>query len=130
LSENRALRRIFGPKRDELAGSYRKLHNDELNNLHASSSMIRVVKPRMMKWAGHVARMGEMRNAYNISVEKSEGKRAVGRPRCRWKDNIRIYLRKIGWEYVDWMRQACLLTYFLTSLLRSHWNTGPQLYNC
>jgi hypothetical protein len=77
VSENRVLRRIFGPKRDELTGGWRKLHNEELHNLYSSPSIIRMIKPRRMRWAGHAARMGERRNAYRILVGKPEGKSDV-----------------------------------------------------
>jgi hypothetical protein len=88
--ENRVIRRIFGPKRDEVAGDCRKLHNEELHNLYASPSIIRMIKSRMMRLTGHVARMGAMRNAYRILVGKPEGKRPLGRPRRRWVDNIKM----------------------------------------
>jgi hypothetical protein len=74
LFKNRVLRRIFGPKRDEVTGERRKLHNEELHDLYSSSSIIRVIKARMMRWAGHVARMGEKRIAYRLLVGRSEGK--------------------------------------------------------
>jgi hypothetical protein len=93
LSENGVLRRIFGPKRDEVTGDWRKLRNEELHNLYSSPSIIRVVKSRRMRWAWHVARIGEKRNAYRILVGKPEGKRLLGRPRHKWVDNIKIYLR-------------------------------------
>jgi hypothetical protein len=93
--ENRVLRRIFGPKRDEVMGGWRKLHNEELHNLYSSPSIIRMMKSRRMRWAGHVVRMGEKRNAYRILVEKPEGMRALGRPRCQWMDNIRTDLGEI-----------------------------------
>jgi hypothetical protein len=95
--ENRVLRRIFGPKRDEVTGDWRKLHNEELHRLYYSPSIIRMIKSRRMRWAGHVARMGEKRNACRILVGKPEGKRPLGRPRRRWVDNIRMDLRDIGW---------------------------------
>jgi len=88
VSENRALRRIFGPKRDEVTREWRKLHNEELNDLHTSPNIARVIKSRRMRWAGHVARMGERRGIYRVLVGKGEGKRPLGRPRRRWKDNI------------------------------------------
>jgi hypothetical protein len=94
--ENRVLRRIYGPKSDEVIGGWRKLHNEELHNLYCSPSIIRITKLRRMRWVGHVARMGEKRNAYKILVGKPEGKRPLGRPRRRWEDNIRIDLREIG----------------------------------
>jgi hypothetical protein len=78
VSENRVLRRIFGPKREEVTGEWRKLHNEELHNLHCSPNIIRKIKSRRMTWAGHVARMGEKRNAYRILVGKPEGKRSLG----------------------------------------------------
>jgi hypothetical protein len=78
--ENRVLRRIFGPKRDEVIGGWRKLHNEELHGLYSSPSIFRVIKARMMRWVGHVARMGEVRGAYNFLVGKSKGRRPLGRP--------------------------------------------------
>jgi hypothetical protein len=91
--ENRVLRRIFGPKRDEVTGDWRKLHNEELRNLYSSPNIIRIIKSRRMRWAGHVARMGEKRNAYRILVGKPGGKRPLGRTRIRWVDIIKIDLR-------------------------------------
>jgi hypothetical protein len=93
--ENRVLRRIFGPKRDEMTGEWRKLHNEELRDLYSSPSIIRIIKSRRMKWAGHVARMREKRNAYMLLVRKSEGKRPLGRPRRRKVDNIRMDLAEV-----------------------------------
>jgi hypothetical protein len=90
------LRRIFGPKRDEVTGDWRKLHNEELRNLYALPNIIRMIESRRMRWAGHVARMGEKMNAYRILVEKSEGKGPLGTPRCRWVNNIEMDLREIG----------------------------------
>jgi hypothetical protein len=87
--QNKVLRRIFGPKRDEVTGGWRKLHNEELHDLYSSPSIIRIIKSRSMRWAGHVARMGEKRNVYRLLVAKPEGKRPLGRPRHRWVDNIR-----------------------------------------
>jgi len=80
--ENRVLRRIFGPKRDEVTGEWRKLHNEELNDLHSSPNVVRVMKSRRMKWVGHVARMGEGRGVYSVLVGKPERKRPMGRPKC------------------------------------------------
>ena len=86
--ENRVLRRIFRPKRDEVTGEWRKLHNKELNDLYSLLNIVRVVKSRRMRWAGHVARMGEGRGVHRVLVGKPEGKRPLGRPRRRWEDNI------------------------------------------
>jgi hypothetical protein len=90
------LRRIFGPKRDEVTGDWRKLHNEELHNLYSSPNIIRMIKLMRMRWVGHVTRMEEKRNAYRLLVGRPEGKRPLGRPRRRWVDNIKIYLREIG----------------------------------
>jgi hypothetical protein len=97
--ENRVLRRICGPKRDEVTGDWRKLHNEELRNLYSSPNIIRMIKSRRMRWAGHVARMGETRNVYRILVGKSEGKRPLVRPKRRWVDNIKMDLKRyrMGW---------------------------------
>jgi hypothetical protein len=103
--ENRVLRRIFGPKREE-DGSWRKLHNHELHSLYSSPNIIRVIKSRRMKWAGHVARMGEGRSVYRILVGKPEGKRPLGRRRRRWEDNIKLDLREIGIDGAIWIRLA------------------------
>jgi hypothetical protein len=104
--ENRVLRRIFGLKRDEVTGGWRKLHNEELYGLYSSPSIVRVIKARRMRWAGHVARMGEVRGTYNILVGRPEGRRPLGRPRCRWEDNIKMDLREIGFGAVDWINLA------------------------
>jgi hypothetical protein len=93
--ENRVLRRIFGPKRDEVTGEWRKLLNKELHDLCSSSSIIRIIKSRRMRLADHVELMGEKRNAYRLLVGKPEGKRPLGRSRCRWVDNIRMDLREV-----------------------------------
>jgi hypothetical protein len=84
------LRSIFGPKRDGGTGGGRKLHNEELHKLYSSLSIIRIIKSRRMRWAGHVARMGEKRNVYRLLVGKLEGKRLIGRPRRRWVNNIKM----------------------------------------
>jgi hypothetical protein len=104
--ENGALRRIFGPKRDEVTGEWRKLHNEELHNLYSYTDNIRQVKSWRMRWAEHVARMGEERNMYKVLMGKPEGKRLLGRLRRRWEDGIRIDLRQSGLRGVDWIRLA------------------------
>jgi hypothetical protein len=90
------LRKIFGPKRGEVTGGWRKLHNEELQNLYSSPSIVRMIMSRRMRWAGHVARMVEKRNVYRILVGIPKGKRPLGRPRRRWVDNIEMDLRAIG----------------------------------
>jgi hypothetical protein len=104
--ENRVLRRIFGLKREEVTGEWRKLYNEELHNLYSFPDIMRQVKSRRMRWAGHVARLGEERKVYNVLVGKREGKRPLGRPRRRWEDGIRMDLREIGLGCVDWIRLA------------------------
>ena len=99
--EKMVLRRIFGPRRDEVTGEWRRLHNEELNNLYRSPNIVRVIKWRRMRWAGHVARMGEERGAYRVLLGKPEGKRPMGRPRRRWVDNIRMDLQEVGCGYMD-----------------------------
>jgi hypothetical protein len=103
--ENRVLR-IFGPKRDGVTGGWRNVHNEELHNLYSSPSIIRIIKSRRMRWAGHVARMQEKRNVYRLLVGKPDGKRPLGRPRRRWIDNIKIDLLQIGLNIVDWIGLA------------------------
>jgi hypothetical protein len=99
--ENRVLRKIFGPKRDEATGEWRRLHNEELNDLYSSPNILRVIKSRRMRRAGHVARMGEKRSAYRILVRRPEGRRPLGRPRRRWEDNIKMDLQVMGWVGMD-----------------------------
>jgi len=101
--ENMVLRRIFGPRRDVVTGEWRRLHNDELNDLHSSPNIVRVIKSRRMRWAGHVARMGEERWVYRILVGKPDGRRPLGRPRRRWVDNIRMDFQEVGFGYMDWI---------------------------
>jgi hypothetical protein len=100
--ENRVLRRIFGPKRDEVTGEWRKLHNEELRDLYSSPSVIRIIKTRRMRWAGHVTPKGGKRNAYRLLVGKPEGKMSLGRPKYRWIGNVKVHLGEIGWGGVDW----------------------------
>jgi hypothetical protein len=104
--ENRVLRRIFGSKRDEVTGEWRRLNIEELNDLYSSPNIIRVIKSRRMRWAGHVACMGEGRGAYKILVGRPEGRRPLGRPRRRWEDNIKMDLQEVGWGGVDWIDMA------------------------
>jgi hypothetical protein len=97
--ENRVLRRIFGPKRDEVTAEWRKLHNEELHNLYSSPNIFRMIKPRRMRWAGRVARMGRR----GIHSGKPARKTPLARSRRRWGDNIKIDLREIGWDGMDWI---------------------------
>jgi hypothetical protein len=99
--DNRVLRRIFGPKRDEVTGEGRKLHNEELNILYSSPNIIRQIKSRRMRWTGYVTRMGEDSKVYKVLVGKAEGKRPLGRPRRRWEDGIRMDLGEVGWGSVE-----------------------------
>jgi hypothetical protein len=93
--QNRVLRRIFGRKRNEATGEWRRLHNEELNDLYSSPNFSHVIKSRRMRWPGHVARMGEKRGAYRILVGRPERRRSLGRPRCRWED-IKMDLQEVG----------------------------------
>ena len=99
--ENRVLRRIFGPERDEVRGDWRKLHNEELNNPY-SPGIVRLIKLRSMRWAGHIVHVGERRGKYRVLVEKPEGKIPHGRPRHRWEDNIKMALQEVGFRGRDW----------------------------
>jgi hypothetical protein len=112
--ENRALRKIFGPKRDEMTGGWRKLHDEELHNLYSSPSIIRLKQSRWMGWALNVARMEEKRNSYKILMGESEGKRPLEVPRRRWVDNIKMVLRKVDWRVIDRIYMA---------LYRERWKT-------
>jgi hypothetical protein len=94
--ENRVLRGMFGPKGDEVTGEWRKLHSGELHNLYSSPDMIRQIKSRRMRWAGHVTRMWERINVYRVLVGKPEGKSPLERPRRRWEDGTKMDLREIG----------------------------------
>jgi hypothetical protein len=109
--ENRVLRGIFGPKGDEVTGEWRKLNSGELHNLYSSPDIIRQIKSRRMRWAGHVARMGVGRNMYGVLVGKPEGKRPLGRPRHRWEDGIKMDLGEIGWGVwsgFTWLRRGTI----------------------
>jgi hypothetical protein len=99
------LRKVFGPEREE-DGSWRKLHNDELHNLYSSRNIVRVIKLRRLRWAGHVARMGEERDVYRVLVGRPEGRRPLGRSRRRWEDNSKMDLREIGIDGTNWIRLA------------------------
>jgi len=94
--ENRMLRIVFGPKTNKITGEWKKLHNEELSDLYSLPNIVRVVKSRRMRWAGHVARMGQGRGVYRVLVGKPEGKRPLGRLRRRWGDNIKMDLQEMG----------------------------------
>jgi hypothetical protein len=103
--ENRVLRRVFGPKTDEVKGEWRKLHNEELYDPYFSPNFVRVIKSRIMRWAGHVTRMGERRGVYRVLVGKPKRKGPLGRPKRRWEDNIKMDLQGVGaWSGVIWPR--------------------------
>ena len=105
--ENMVLRRIFGPRRDEVTGEWRRLHNEELNDLYSLPNIVRVIKSRRMRWAGQVECMNEERGMYRVLVGKPEGRRLVGRPRCRWVDDIRMDLQEVDvdiWTGLGWPR--------------------------
>jgi hypothetical protein len=104
--QNRVLRRIFGPKRDDVTGEWRKLHNGKLRDLYSSPNIERVIKSRRKRLAGHVARMGKERGAYSVLVDKPEEKRPLERPRCRWEDNIKMDLQEVGCGGMDWIELA------------------------
>jgi hypothetical protein len=103
--ENRVLKKIFGPKREE-DGSWRKLHYDELHSLYSSPNIVRVIKSRRMRVAGHVARMREGRGVYRVFLGRPEGKKPLERSRCRWEDNIKMDLREIGIDGANWIQLA------------------------
>jgi hypothetical protein len=105
VSENRVLRKVFGPKRDEVTGEWRKLHKEEQNDLYFSPKIVRVVKSRRIRFAGHVARMGEEKGVHRLLVGKPEGKRPLGRPRRRWENNIKIDIQDVGGCRVDWIER-------------------------
>ena len=106
MFENMVLRRIFEPRSDEVTGEWRRNYNEELNDLYSSPNIVRMIKSRRMRWAGHVARMGEERGVYRVLVGKPEGRRPLGRPRRRWVDNIRMELQEVGCGYMDWIGLA------------------------
>ena len=133
--ENMVLRRIFGPRRDEVTGEWRRLHNEELNDLYTSPNIVRVIKSRRMRWAGHVARMGEERGVYRVLVGKPEGRRPLGRPRRRWVNNIRMDLQELGCGYMDWIglaqdRDGWRTLVSAVMNLRVPWNAGNFLTSC
>ena len=104
--ENRVLRRVFGPKRDEVTGEWRKLHNEERSDLYSLPNIVRVVKSRRMRWVGHVARMGEGRIMHRVLAGKTEGKRPLERPRRRWENNTKMDLQEVEGGCGDWMELA------------------------
>jgi len=104
--ENRVLRKIFEPRRDEVTGEWRKRHNEELNDLYCSPNILRVIKSKRMRWEGHVARVGERMGAYKVLVGKIEGKTQLGRFRHIWEDNIKMDLQDVGCGDVDWTELA------------------------
>ena len=106
MLENRVLRRIFGPKRDEVTGEWRKLHNKELNDMYSLPDIVRMIKKRRMRWARYVARMEERITVYRVLVGKPEGKRPLWRPRLRWEDNIKMDLQEMGCGGIDWIELA------------------------
>ena len=129
------LRRTFGPRRDEVTGEWRRLHNEELSDLYFSPNIVRVIKSGRMRWAGHVAHMGEERGAYRVLVGKPEGERPLGRPRHRWVDNIRTDIQEVGCGYMDWIglaqdrdRWRTLVSAVMN--LRVPWNAGNSLTSC
>ena len=106
MFENRVLRRMFGLKRDEVTGEWRKLHHEELTDLYSLPNIIQVIKLRRMRWVGHVARMEEGRGVYRVLVGKPEEKRPHGKPRRRWEDNIKMGLQEVGCGGMDWIELA------------------------
>jgi len=106
LFETRELRRIFGPRRAEVTGEWRKLHNEELNELYCLHNIVRVIKWRRMRWVGHVGRMGEGRGVYRILVGKPEGKSPLGRHRHRWENNTKMDFKEVTCEGVNWIELA------------------------
>ena len=115
MFENRVLRRIFGPRGDEIRGEWRNIDNEEhslvcntqeMNDLYSSPNIVLEIKSRRMRWAGNVACMGDRRGVYKVSLGKPEGKKALGKPRRRWKNNIKMDLQEVGCEGMDWIELA------------------------
>ncbi|KAJ4448532.1 hypothetical protein ANN_10550 [Periplaneta americana] len=131
--ENKVLRKIFGVKRDEVTEEWRKLHNAELHALYTSPDIIRNIKSRRLRWAGHVARMGESRNAYRVLVGRPEGKRPLGRPRRRWEDNIKMDLREVGYDvqfiFLEGTADYLAINHYTTWLVGSRPDEGnPSVF--
>ena len=106
MFENKGLRKVFGAKKEEITREWRKLHNAELHALYSSPDIIRSLKSRRMRWAGHTAHMEHCKNAYRVLVGKLEGKRPLGRPRRRWEDNIKMDFREVGCDPGEWIGLA------------------------
>ena len=104
--ENMVLRRIFGPGRYEVTGEWRRMHKEELNDLYSSPNIVLVIKSRRLRWAAHVALMGEEKGVYRVLLGKPGGRRTLGRPRRRWVDNIRMDLQEVSCVYMDWIGLA------------------------
>ena len=133
--DSMVLRRIFGPRRDEVMGEWRRLHNEELNDFYSSRNIVLVIKSRRMRWAGHVARMGEESRVYWVLVGKLGGTRSLGRPRRRWVDNIRMDLQEVGCGYMDWIglaqdRDRWRMLVSAVMNFRVLWNAGNFLTSC
>ena len=133
--ENMVLMRIFGHRSEEVTGEWRRLHNEELKALYSSPNTVRVIKSRRMKWAGHLAHMGEERGVYRVLVGKPEGRSLLGRPRHRWVDNIRVDLQEVGCGYMDWIglaqdRDGWRRLVSVVMNLRVPWNAGNFLTSC
>ena len=103
---NRGLRGIFGPKRDEVTGEWRQIHNEEIYDFYPSTNIVRVIKSRRMRWAGHVARMGQTAGVYRVLMDKPEGRRPLGRPRSRWEGKIKMDLQEVGCRGMNWIELA------------------------
>jgi hypothetical protein len=100
--ENKVLRKVFGPKRDEVRGEWRRLHSEELNNLYSSPNITRMIIPRIMRWAGYVACMRDRRGAYTVLVGRPDGRRPYGKSRRRWENINETNLQEMGWGVMDW----------------------------